>query len=120
MTDTAQAGKLNRRIQIQIRSTTQNEFGEQLDTWTTEYACWAGINLQSARQTYSSGEFVDRDVFQLTLRYTSSFVFTPSQRVTYTDQSTHVTHTYQIEAVSNPSQANKTVQLLVSELDGAE
>jgi hypothetical protein len=41
-------------------------------------------------------------------------------RVLYTEATTGVVHTYNIESLSNPDQMNRQLVLLVYELDAAE
>jgi SPP1 family predicted phage head-tail adaptor len=115
-----QPGQLSRRIQIQTQSTTQDTFGSPLNTWTTEYQCWAAINVKSQKQTYSTAEFISKNTLDILVRWTSSFTFQPNQRIVYTENSSGVSHVYNIESISNPDQANRTVTLTVYELNGAE
>ncbi len=114
------AGKLNRRVQIQTQSTTQDSFGQQLQTWTTAYTCWASIDVQASQLVYATAEFIEKVTHRITCRWTYSFVFTPKQRIVYTEARTGVTHTYEIEAVLNDKQANVSVTLLCYELNGEE
>lgn len=115
-----QAGKLNRRIRIQSRTATQDEFGQPLQQWSTAYACWANIDIQASQLLYSTAEFVSKVTHRITLRWTSSVVISVSQRVVYKEPTTGVVHTYSIEAVMNDKQANKQLTLLCFELDGQE
>lgn len=111
-------GILNKRIQIQIQSTVQDEVGQPLTTWDTAYECWAAINFKDGKQLFSAGEFASKNTLNIMVRWTSSFTFQPNQRVVYTDALG--THVYQIESISNEGQANKTVTLQCYELDGSE
>jgi len=113
-------GLLNRRIFVQSQSTTQDAFGEPLASWTTVYQCWANINPKGGKQTYSTAEFISKNTLDIIVRWTSSFTFQPNQRVVYAENSSGVSHLYNIESISNPDQANRTVTLTVYELNGAE
>jgi SPP1 family predicted phage head-tail adaptor len=114
------AGKLNRRIQIQTQTTTQDGFGQPLEAWATVYTCWASIDVQNSQLLYSTAEFVDKVAHRITCRWTSSVVIAASQRIVYTEASTGVVHTYEIEAVLNDKQANWMLILMCYELEAKE
>lgn len=46
-----QAGKLNRKIVIQSQSTTQDDTGQPLNTWTTFATPWANIRFMNGIET---------------------------------------------------------------------
>jgi SPP1 family predicted phage head-tail adaptor len=115
-----QAGKLNRRIAIQSQTTAQDSFGQELQTWTQVYACWANISVQNSQLINATAEFVSKVTHRVTLRYTSSVVIAANQRVVYKEQVTGVIHTYNIEAVLNTEQANKEIVVLAYEIGAKE
>ena len=115
-----QSGKLNRRIQIQQQTATQDSFGQEQQSWSTIYTCWASIDIQASQLLYSTAEFVSKVTHRIELRWTSSVVIQDSMRVVYVEPKTNVTHTYEIEAVLNDKQAKRQMILLCYELDGAE
>ena len=92
------AGKLNRRIQIQTQSTSQDAFGQELQTWTTVYTCWASIDVQRSQMVYNPSKFMSKAVVRITMRWTSSVVIEANMRILYTEPTTGVVHTYNIEA----------------------
>jgi SPP1 family predicted phage head-tail adaptor len=112
-------GSLNRRIQIQTLTSTASADGPT-SVWATAYQCWASIAVQNSQLVYSTAEFISDTTYRITLRWTSSFVFTPMQRVVYTEASTGVVHTYVIKAVVNDKAANKQIMLLCHEMGGTE
>ncbi|MGF7180390.1 phage head closure protein [Tunturiibacter psychrotolerans] len=114
------AGKLNRRIQIQTQTTTQDALGQQLQTWSTAYSCWASIDIQASQLLYSTAEFISKVTYRITLRWTSSVIFAASQRIVYTEPTTGVVHTYEIQAVLNDKAGNRQVILMCYELEGSE
>ncbi len=114
------AGKLNRRIQIQTQTTTQDAFGQPVQEWTTAYTCWASIDVQGSQLLYSTAEFIDKVTHRITCRWTSSVIIAANQRILYTEQTTGVTHTYEIEAVMNDKQGNRQLILLCYELEAKE
>jgi SPP1 family predicted phage head-tail adaptor len=112
--------KLNRRIQIQQQSMTQDAAGQPLATWSTVYTCWAEINIQQSQLIYSTAEFISKVTHRITIRWTFSQVFAPNMRIVFTEPYTNVAHTYKLEAILNPKQDNFWLTFLCYELNGAE
>jgi len=117
---TAISGPFNRRIAIQTQTTSQDDFGQEQQTWTTQYQCWANIDVQQSQLIYSTAEFVAKTTHRITMRWTSSFIVQPNMRVVYTEPTTNITHTYNVEAVVNPQQGNVFVTILAYELNASE
>jgi SPP1 family predicted phage head-tail adaptor len=117
-----QAGKLNRRIQIQAEGTSElDAFQQPLPAaWTTVYSCWASIDIQGSQLVYSTAEFMSKVAHRIALRWTSSVAISAKQRVIYTEPTTGITHTYEIEAVLNDRQANRELILMCYELEAEE
>jgi len=111
-------GALNRRIAIQSQSTVQDSYGQPVQTWTTVYTCWANIGVQQSQLVYATSEFISKTTHRITMRWTSSVVLTPNMRIVYTDAATTITHTYNIEALMNPNEANWQIVALCYELEG--
>lgn len=109
---------LNRRISIQTQSTAQDSFGQQLQTWTTVYSCWAELDIQASQLIYSTAEFMEKVTHRITIRFTKSIIFQPNMRIVYLDAATNVTHTYNIEAILNPKAGNVWLTFLCYELAG--
>lgn len=120
MTVALAAGALNRRIQIQQQATAQDSFGQPQQTWTTIYTAWAEISVQNSQLIYATAEFVSKATHRITLRWTSSLVVQPNMRVIYTEATTGVTHTYNVEALLNTEQRDRRLVILAYELQGAE
>ena len=115
-----QSGKLNRRITIQTQTPSQDAAGQELQSWTTSYCCWASIDIQASQLLYSTAEFISKVTHRITIRWTSSVIIAASQRVVYTEPTTGVVHTYEIQAVLNDRQANRELILMAYELNGVE
>lgn len=111
------AGAFNKRIEIQQQTSSRDEFGQLADTWTTVRRCWANFRYQKGRELATTAQFIGKTQCQITVRWSPSFVFQKSHRVVFTDAA-KVLHTFEIEAVINTDQANKTVALVCYELDG--
>ncbi|HET9087143.1 MAG TPA: phage head closure protein [Acidobacteriaceae bacterium] len=114
------SGRLDRRIQIQSQSTVQDTFGQRVNTWTTFYTCWASLDIVKAQLLYNTGDFVDKATQYITIRYTSSQTFSIGDRIIYSEPTTGIVHTYEIQSVLNPEQANVYIQFLAYELFGLE
>jgi SPP1 family predicted phage head-tail adaptor len=114
-----QIGKLNRRVQIQSQTTSQDAVGQEQQVWSQVYACWASIDVLRGQLTPANSELVSKATHNITIRYTSSVLIAANQRVIYTEALTGV-HTYFIEAVLNPKQGNVEMNLLCYELSEAE
>jgi SPP1 family predicted phage head-tail adaptor len=111
------AGQLNRRIQIQSQSTSQDSFGQPVTTWTTVLCTWARIDIQQSALIYSTAEFMSKVTYRITIRWQPTVVIAANQRVVYKDAIT--THTYEIQAVLNTKAANKEIVLMAYELGGS-
>lgn len=111
-----QSGKLNRRIEIQSQSTSQDSFGQPLTTWTTILCTWASLDIQGSQLLYSTSEFMSKTAWRITIRWQPSIVIAPNQRVLYID-SLGTKHTYEIQAVLNDKTANKQITLMCYELE---
>lgn len=114
------AGLLNRRIQLQTQSTSQDAFGQPQQSWSTVYTCWASIDIQNSQLVYETSTFISKVTYRITIRYTSSVVFAANQRVIYTEPTTGIVHTYNVEAIINAKMGNQQITLLCYELDGAQ
>lgn len=115
-----QSGTLNRRIEIQAQSTTRDAAGQQIQTWSPVYRCWASIDIQASQLLYSTAEFVSKVTYRITIRWSYSTVVKPDMLVVYKEPRTGVIHTYNIEALLNTKQKNRELVLMCYELNGAE
>jgi len=113
-------GPFNRRIQIQTQTTSQDSLGQPQQTWNTVYSCWANLDIQQSQLVYSTVEFISKVTHRITIRWTHSIVLLPNMRVVYTESTTGVVHTYNIEALVNPQQGNVWVTILAYELNANE
>jgi|GEM_PF-5449108 len=114
------AGKLNRRIQIQSQTTAQDSFGQPVQSWSTAYSCRASIDIQQSQLLYSTAEFMSKVTTRISLRWTSSVIISAAMRVVYTEPTTGVVHTYEIIAPLNTKAANRELVLLCYELSVKE
>jgi SPP1 family predicted phage head-tail adaptor len=115
-------GSLNRRIQIQSQTPGELDAFQQptAASWNTVYTCWASIDVQQSQLVYSTDEFMSKVTHRITVRWTSSVVISAKQRILYTEPTTGVVHTYEIQAPLNDKQGNKKLILMCYELEAAE
>lgn len=113
-----QSGQMNRRVKFLQETTAQDFLGQPLSTWSTVYECWASIDIQATQLLYSTAEFLAKTVIRITFRWTSSVVILPNMRIQYQENSTGITHTYEIQSLVNDKQANRQLMALCYELQG--
>jgi SPP1 family predicted phage head-tail adaptor len=113
-------GTLNRRVQVQQQSTTQDAFGQESQSWTTVYTAWASIEALNGELLYASGEFVSELISRITMRWTSSIVIVPNMHLVYTEATTGVVHTYVVKSLTNVQQRNRILIILCYELNANE
>lgn len=114
------AGKLNRRIQIQQQTTAQDGAGQPQQVWTVFYACWAEIDVVKGQLEYQTAEFVSKATHKITIRWTRSVIIVPNMRVVFTEPATGVVHVYNVEALLNDRQSNVELVILAYELNANE
>lgn len=86
-----QAGKLNQRVTIEQRSTTQDAIGQPVETWTTVATVWAHIRHPSGIEKIKSDADISIVKASIRIRYRTGI-----------DAGMRVVHgatTYGIEAV---------------------
>ena len=86
-----QAGKLDKRVTIQQRSTTQDAYGQPVETWADVATVWAGIEDISGREYFAAQSTQNAVQTKITIRNGLSIL--PAMRVV---QGSDI---YQIEAV---------------------
>lgn len=64
-----ESGKFNRRITIQQRSTSTNENGMDVETWTDSYLCWAYVNGLSGTEFWAAQAVQAEETVVFTIRY---------------------------------------------------
>ncbi len=88
---TIHAGKLNRRITVQQRSTTQDAIGQPVATWTTLETLWASILTLGGMEAIKAG--AEAAVVKASIRIRRRTDITTAMRVM------HGAATYEIKAV---------------------
>jgi SPP1 family predicted phage head-tail adaptor len=86
-----QAGKLNRRVTIEQKSTVQDAYGQPVETWTEVATVWADIRDQTGKEYFAAQATQNPVQTKITIRYRAGIL--PAMRVV------HGSGTYNIEAV---------------------
>ena len=76
-----QAGKLRRRIEIQRRTATQDDYGQPLTTWTTEITTQAEFEPLNGRELVAAQAVQSEVTHTVTIRYRAGI--SPSMRVVH-------------------------------------
>lgn len=65
------AGKMDRLITIQTFTTTQNDYGEPVETWTTLASVWAERVPMSGREAFAADQLAALSLVKFKIRYRS-------------------------------------------------
>lgn len=82
------AGKLDRRVTIQVRSVAQNSVGEEVESWGTLAEVWAGIEPQQAIQRFAVNQLLSEvsQVFRVRWYEWGSTIDPNQHRLVYRDR----------------------------------
>jgi head-tail adaptor len=108
---------MNKPVAIQSQAATQDAFGQELQTWTTIFACFASIDVQRSALIYSTAEFVSKVVYRIETWWPPGIIIAANQRVLYVDAN-KTTHTFEIQSVLNDKMDSRKLIILAYELDG--
>lgn len=101
------SGNLKHKITIQTYSEAQNSFGEVVKGWSDYEMVYASITPLSAKEFFKAGVQAEA-THKVELRYLKDVK--PKMRVIYGSR------VFDIESVINVREANKTLQLVCSEV----
>lgn len=111
-------GALTRFIEVQTQSVNQDQVGQLIDNWITEYQCFASIDIQGGALLYTPTEFIQNVLYRITVRYDPSFSILPNMRIRWLDKWKSEYHTYVVRAIWNDKTDYRQVTLLAHEIDG--
>jgi len=100
-----QAGQLDRRITIQSFSTTTDDFGEVVKSFTTLANVWAKVEEKRGNEGEDGNQLVATKRVEFFIRYRSDI--NEQMRITYNNE------TYKIEAILN-ADSRKAFQKIVT------
>jgi len=88
------AGRLDRRITLQLKSTTDNEYGEPIVTWTDVAEVWAEVRPLRGIERVQAAQLVAAVDTIFVIRYRDDLALAPgTHRIRYQNR------TYNVEAV---------------------
>ena len=100
-------GELNRRVTLQVRSSTQDTYGQALDTWTDWATCWAKIDQLSGNEMVVAQAVNAALTHKVTIRYRPGVL--ASMRLLYG------TRIFNIGSVVEPETAHVSLELTCGE-----
>ena len=65
------AGKLDHYVELQTDSSTQNSYGEDVETWSTLTNVWAARLSNKAAERYTAGQYVGTTTTTWRIRFRS-------------------------------------------------
>jgi len=100
-------GDLRNKITIQVQSSTKDDYGALIETWTDVKTIWAAVNPINGRE-YFAAESVNSEItHRVKARYTSGI--TPDMRVKFG------TRYFNILSIINYEERNIELQLMCRE-----
>jgi SPP1 family predicted phage head-tail adaptor len=115
-----QAGKLRHRVQImKLNTTTDTAGGDPLSNVTLVREVWATIEALSGTEKFAAHEFTSQVSHSVYIRYQPDLRIDASMQVYFPDMliSPTIVRKFQIEAVLNPDERRKVLQLLCVEIN---
>ena len=104
------AGSLKRPIEIDVPSTTKDEFGQLTQTWTPLLFTWAEIHTITSKEVYALGAGFNSQVsHKITIRFQPAVTITAGMQVVY------LSRIFIIQAVSDPTEERVQLDLLCLE-----
>jgi SPP1 family predicted phage head-tail adaptor len=109
------AGDLRHQVQIQQRSTQQDELGGQITVWQTIRTTFARIATVGTKDDYQAGQFSAQVSHTITVRaYAGATEILPGMQVVFGS------HTYIIQAIDNAEMRNIYLNLICLEINGGQ
>lgn len=103
-----EAGRLRQRVTIQEKDPTQDEYGEEVPTWSDVATVWAAVEPLRGREFLEAQRVGAEVTTRIRIRYRDGIV--PEMRVVWGD------HVYDIEAVIPVKERQREIHLMCKEL----
>jgi len=114
------AGELRHRVQIVSPTGTQDGMGgvnaDKRSQWSVALTCWASVDAWTGSATLAANQFLATASHWIVIRHPRTFEPTTQMKVWWQDF-TGKDHTFQIEAVLNPTGQNKLLVLVCTEVN---
>jgi SPP1 family predicted phage head-tail adaptor len=101
-------GKLRHRVTIQNKVTLPDGYGGVTSTWQDVATVWASVEPLNGRELYAAQQVKAELTHRITMRYLAGVK--PEMRVLFGNR------TFAIEAVIDPEERRKVLQLLCAEV----
>lgn len=102
------AGTLRHRVVIQEKDPTQDEYGEEVPTWSDVDTVWAAVEPLAGREFLETQRVGAEVTTRIRIRYRDGIV--PKMRVVWGD------HVYDIKAVIHVEERQREIHLMCKEL----
>lgn len=104
------AGALNRRIAVQSKADTQDDYGQPQEIWEDLLQCWASIRTVTSKEVYAASGFTSQLTHKITIRFPPIEIHS-GMRVLFRER------VFQIQAVSDQDQSRTELDLFCLELN---
>ncbi|MGO4154344.1 phage head closure protein [Cupriavidus sp. YAF13] len=106
------SGNLRKRLTFQVKSTTQDELGQELNIWADLFTCWGEISPLSGRELIAAAAVQSSVTHTITVRYRAELAnpqAVAAMRVKYRNR------VFDIHAGLNEDERNRVVTLQAEE-----
>lgn len=110
--DDLNPGELRHQIALAHVSTSQDQTGQPVNTWTAYRTTMASIRMLTGKEQYQGQEFTSGAQWLIRTRWTDDNTV-PGDRVTW------LGHTYVVQIVNNVLGRMRVLELTCLEIDGA-
>jgi SPP1 family predicted phage head-tail adaptor len=107
------SGSLTRPVDVQTRSTTRDSFGGQVSNWTTVKRVYAEVEALTGNERIAAQSVASEVSHRFTVRYDSTLWADPKTAATY--RLVYRGRFFNIDAMLNVDESDRTVELLASE-----
>jgi SPP1 family predicted phage head-tail adaptor len=107
------AGQMTRPVNVESRSTGRDSFGGQITTWTLVKRIYAYVEALTGSERAAAQSIASEVSHRFTVRYDSTLWADPKAAATW--RLSYKGRLFNIAAVMNVDEANRTVELLATE-----
>lgn len=103
------AGRLNKRIVIEQKTTVDDDFGQPIETWSTFATVWASVEYQSGKEGFTADQLQAELITRFRIRYLANV--TALMRVKFSGV------VYDIQSVMNTNERDREMLILAKTHD---
>ncbi len=103
-------GPLNKRVAIRSASTTRDDYGQPIPSWSTDATVWASVEPLSGRERVSAQQQHAETTHRIRMRYQPGTTVTTVKRLLFG------TRVFEIISVINKKEKNLMLELLCKEV----